>query len=96
MGQQSSQKKKEKETEEFKGIDNKLIELIRNEIIVPKCEISWEDIAGIEHAKKTIQEAVIWPMLRPGYFYRLERAAKGNSAIWGTGNRKDNAWKMHC
>jgi len=27
--------------------------------------VTWDDIAGLEHAKKTIQEAVTWPMLRP-------------------------------
>ncbi len=27
--------------------------------------ITWDDIAGLEHAKKTIQEAVTWPLLRP-------------------------------
>jgi fidgetin-like protein 1 len=27
--------------------------------------INWDDIAGLEHAKKTIQEAVTWPLLRP-------------------------------
>jgi len=28
-------------------------------------QICWDDIAGLEFAKKTIQEIVIWPMLRP-------------------------------
>ena len=27
--------------------------------------ISWDDIAGLDAAKKAIQELVIWPMLRP-------------------------------
>ena len=27
--------------------------------------ITWDDIAGLEFAKKTIQEIVVWPMLRP-------------------------------
>jgi hypothetical protein len=28
-------------------------------------KVGWEDIAGLEHAKKSIREIVIWPMLRP-------------------------------
>ena len=27
--------------------------------------VTWEDIAGLEFAKKTIKEIVVWPMLRP-------------------------------
>ncbi len=27
--------------------------------------IDWDDIAGLEFAKQTIQEIVVWPMLRP-------------------------------
>lgn len=27
--------------------------------------VSWDDIAGLSHAKKSIQEIVVWPMLRP-------------------------------
>ena len=27
--------------------------------------IAWDDIAGLEFAKKTIKEIVVWPMLRP-------------------------------
>ncbi|CAG8626550.1 7115_t:CDS:10, partial [Dentiscutata heterogama] len=49
----------------LKNIDPKMIEMIQNEIMDRTPNISWEDIAGLEHAKKTIQEAVTWPMLRP-------------------------------
>eukprot|EP00917_Polyrhabdina_sp_WS-2016_P022398 GHVP01048614.1.p1 GENE.GHVP01048614.1~~GHVP01048614.1.p1 ORF type:complete len:548 (-),score=130.63 GHVP01048614.1:1686-3329(-) len=66
-----------KEDEEFPGIEPRLIELIRNEIIVPKTDTSWDDIAGVEHAKKTIQEAVIWPMLRPDLFNGIRGPPKG-------------------
>ena len=33
--------------------------------------ITWDDIAGLEFAKNTIQEIVIWPMLRPYEYYFL-------------------------
>jgi SpoVK/Ycf46/Vps4 family AAA+-type ATPase len=28
-------------------------------------QMDWDDIAGLEFAKKTIKEIVVWPMLRP-------------------------------
>ena len=28
-------------------------------------QITWDDIAGLDFAKKTIKEIVVWPMLRP-------------------------------
>lgn len=30
-----------------------------------KSSITWDDIAGLEFSKKTLQEIVILPMLRP-------------------------------
>ena len=27
--------------------------------------VDWDDIAGLEFAKNTIKEIVVWPMLRP-------------------------------
>jgi len=27
--------------------------------------MTWDDVAGLEFAKKTIKEIVVWPMLRP-------------------------------
>ena len=30
--------------------------------------MTWNDIAGLEFAKKTINEVIIWPMLRPDIF----------------------------
>ncbi|CAG8541954.1 17884_t:CDS:10 [Dentiscutata erythropus] len=61
----------------LKNIDPKMIEMIQNEIMDRTPNISWEDIAGLEHAKKTIQEAVTWPMLRPDIFTGLRGPPKG-------------------
>lgn len=51
--------------ERLQGIEPRLIEMIKNEIMHRVDSISWDRIAGLEHAKKTIFEIVIWPMLRP-------------------------------
>lgn len=58
----------EPEDERLKGIDPKMIELIRNEIMDAGTKITWDDIAGLEYAKKIIQEIVVFPMLRPDIF----------------------------
>jgi SpoVK/Ycf46/Vps4 family AAA+-type ATPase len=61
----------------LKGIDEKLLETIKNEIIHRVDAVSWDQIAGLEHAKNTIKEIVIWPMLRPDIFTGLRGPPKG-------------------
>ena len=36
-----------------------------------------DDIAGLEHAKNTIKEVVVWPMMRPDIFTGLRGPPKG-------------------
>lgn len=45
-----------------------MVELIENEIMERSPKVTWDDIAGLEFAKKTINEIIIWPMLRPDIF----------------------------
>lgn len=61
----------------LKGIDPKLLETIQNEIIHRVDTVTWDQIAGLEHAKTTIKEIVIWPMLRPDIFTGLRGPPKG-------------------
>ncbi|XP_070539815.1 fidgetin-like protein 1 [Ptychodera flava] len=63
--------------ERLKNIDPKMIELITNEIMDHGAPITWDDIAGLEFAKTTIKEIVIWPMLRPDIFTGLRGPPKG-------------------
>ncbi|CAG8537344.1 2469_t:CDS:10 [Funneliformis caledonium] len=67
----------ESDEERLKNIDPKMIEMIQNEIMDRSPNITWNDIAGLEHAKKTIQEAVTWPLLRPDIFTGLRSPPKG-------------------
>lgn len=67
----------EETDERLKNIDADMIESIRNEIIVKDSNISWDDIAGLNYAKDIIQEAVIWPLLRPDIFTGLRRPPRG-------------------
>ncbi|XP_037974157.2 fidgetin-like protein 1 [Plutella xylostella] len=63
--------------ERLKHIDPKMIELIESEIIDKGTPIMWDDIAGLQLAKSVIQEAVVWPLLRPDIFTGLRRPPKG-------------------
>ncbi|XP_072042630.1 fidgetin-like protein 1 [Amphiura filiformis] len=61
----------------LKNIDPKMIELVNNEIMDHGPPIQWDDIAGLEFAKSTIKEIVVWPMLRPDIFNGLRGPPKG-------------------
>ncbi|XP_037790166.1 fidgetin-like protein 1 [Penaeus monodon] len=63
--------------ERLKNIEPKMVELIMNEIMDNGPPVSWDDIAGLELAKTTIQEIVVWPMLRPDIFTGLRGPPKG-------------------
>jgi fidgetin-like protein 1 len=45
-----------------------MIEMIESEILDNGTKIRYEDIAGLDFAKKTIHEVIVWPMLRPGFY----------------------------
>ncbi|XP_014281543.1 fidgetin-like protein 1 [Halyomorpha halys] len=63
--------------ERLKNIEPRMVELIKNEIMYTGSAIGWDDIAGLQFAKTTIQEIVVWPMLRPDIFTGLRRPPKG-------------------
>ena len=63
--------------ENFKVMDPKLVEMIMSEIVEKGPPVHWDDIAGLEFAKATIKEIVVWPMLRPDIFTGLRGPPKG-------------------
>ncbi|XP_026901801.2 fidgetin-like protein 1 isoform X1 [Acinonyx jubatus] len=63
--------------ERLKNLEPKMIELIMNEIMDHGPPVNWDDIAGIEFAKATIKEIVVWPMMRPDIFTGLRGPPKG-------------------
>ena len=63
--------------ERLAGIEPRIIDMIRNEIMHRVDNITWESIAGLEHAKNSIKEIVVWPMLRPDIFKGLRGPPKG-------------------
>jgi adenylate kinase len=48
--------------------DTALVERICAEILEQPAAITWDDIAGLEHAKAVVQEVAVWPLLAPDLF----------------------------
>uniref|UniRef100_A0A8C8R646 Fidgetin-like protein 1 n=1 Tax=Pelusios castaneus TaxID=367368 RepID=A0A8C8R646_9SAUR len=63
--------------ERLKNIEPKMIDLIMHEIMDHGPPVNWDDIAGVDFAKATIKEIVVWPMLRPDIFTGLRGPPKG-------------------
>ena len=61
----------------LKCLDPALVEQIENEILVTGKKIGWNDIAGLEFAKRTCQEIVVLPILCPEMFQGLRKLPKG-------------------
>lgn len=66
-----------KNHESFKNFDKKIVDIVLNEIMDFSPNIRWSDIAGLEFVKTTVQEIVIWPLLRPDIFTGLRAPPRG-------------------
>lgn len=60
-----------------KGVDENAAKQIFNEIVVQGDEVHWDDLAGLDIAKKALKEAVVYPFLRPDLFMGLREPARG-------------------
>ena len=78
-------------SDRYKNIDSKMVEMVKNEIMDQGEPVKWDDIAGLEFAKKTVkicsillksslnqvQEMVVLPLKRPDIFTGLRGPPKG-------------------
>lgn len=62
---------------DLRGVDEGAAKQILNEIVVQGDEVHWEDIAGLEAAKSSLKETVVYPFLRPDLFSGLREPARG-------------------
>lgn len=63
--------------EKLRNLEPRLIEHVSNEIMDRDPNVCWEDIAGLDHAKKCVTEMVIWPLLRPDIFKGCRSPGRG-------------------
>lgn len=57
--------------EQLKNSDPHLLDMVTSEIVQQGPPVDWIDIAGLELAKATLKEEVLWPVLRPDMFSSL-------------------------
>ncbi|XP_019746193.1 fidgetin-like [Hippocampus comes] len=57
--------------EQLKTCDPHLLGMVTSEIVQMAPPMDWSDIAGLELAKATLKEEVLWPILRPDMFRSL-------------------------
>ena len=65
----------------YKNIDPKMVEMIENEIMEIGEPVEWDDIAGLEFAKATVKEIVVFPLLRPDIFTGLRGPPKVRKGV---------------
>jgi fidgetin-like protein 1 len=61
-------------------LDPKLVTQVAMEILdggAGAKQVSWDDIAGLQHAKASVEEAIIWPLRRPDLFVGLRDPPRG-------------------
>ncbi|CAB4254037.1 similar to Saccharomyces cerevisiae YPL074W YTA6 Putative ATPase of the CDC48/PAS1/SEC18 (AAA) family, localized to the cortex of mother cells but not to daughter cells [Maudiozyma barnettii] len=59
------------------GVDKTAAKQIFQEIVVQGDEVQWDDIAGLNTAKNSLKEAVVYPFLRPDLFKGLREPITG-------------------
>lgn len=59
------------------GLDLELVRVIEHEIMDKSPAVNWDDIAGLEDAKKVVNETIVFPNLRPDIFTGLRKPGKG-------------------
>lgn len=62
---------------ELRGVDESAAKQILNEVVLRGDVVHWDDIAGLEKAKASLKETVVYPFLRPDLFSGLREPALG-------------------
>ena len=58
--------------------------------------MSWDDIAGLEHAKAVVQEVAVWPLLAPALFRGARAVPRGILLFGPPGTGKARAMQRHA
>lgn len=74
---EGDEKAEDKLISTLKGVDPVAAKQILKEIVIKGDEVYWDDIAGLEIAKNSLKETVVYPFLRPDLFSGLREPARG-------------------
>ncbi|OWB77622.1 ATP binding protein [[Candida] boidinii] len=74
---EGDEKAEDKLISSLKGVDPIAAKQILKEIVIKGDEVYWDDIAGLEVAKNSLKETVVYPFLRPDLFSGLREPARG-------------------
>lgn len=61
----------------LQGVDKQACDQILDEILITDEHLTWEDLAGLSVAKKSLKETVVYPFLRPDLFRGLREPISG-------------------
>ncbi|EIE18807.1 katanin-like protein [Coccomyxa subellipsoidea C-169] len=61
----------------FSGPDQDLAAALERDVMDTSPGVHWEDIAGLEQAKRLLQENVVLPLYMPDFFQGIRRPVKG-------------------
>ncbi|SCU88067.1 LAFA_0E10528g1_1 [Lachancea sp. 'fantastica'] len=61
----------------LEGVDEEACQHITNEILVYGEKVYWDDIVGLNNAKNSLKETVVYPFLRPDLFRGLREPVSG-------------------
>ncbi|CAH8460879.1 unnamed protein product [Schistosoma haematobium] len=70
------------------GYDKELVETLERDIVQRNPNVRWDDIAALDDAKRLLQEAVVLPMVIPGFFKGIRRPWKGVLMVGPPGTGK--------
>lgn len=59
--------------EAIKSPDPRLLDLVNGELLDCSPALSWGELAGLNHVKTSLEEHLLWPVLRPSPVVRLSR-----------------------
>jgi len=85
--------RKKKITNDKDDENSKLMSNLESAIVTEKPNVRWEDIAGLEQAKKSLQEAVIYPIKYPNLFVGMRTPWKG-ILLYGVSLYKPDSFLM--
>ena len=52
----------------IEGADPELVSMLERDVVEESPGVKWDDIAGLQEAKRLLEEAVVLPLLMPEYF----------------------------